>query len=245
MSEPALPIIDLDQIADPGARRAIQGLLNLVEQVMAENRTLREENRRLRDENLRLKGEQGQPVIRPQARPAASDHSSERERHQPTPRQPRSKLAEIVIHRTEDLAVDRAVLPPDAEFKGYDEVTIQDIIFRSDNVRFRKEKWYSETEGKAYRAPLPPGYDGQFGPGLKALVLVLYFASQVSEPKILELLRSLGVHISDGGLSNLLIKDQEALHAEKAAIVEAGLGSSPWQHLDDTATRVNGQNQYC
>ena len=36
MTEPALPTIDLDQIADPGARRAIQGLLNLVEAVVAE-----------------------------------------------------------------------------------------------------------------------------------------------------------------------------------------------------------------
>jgi len=24
-----------------------------------------------------------------------------------------------------------------------------------------------------------------------------------------------------------------------------GLSSSPWQHLDDTSTRVNGQNGYC
>jgi hypothetical protein len=141
--------------------------------------------------------------------------------------------------------VDRALLPPDAEFKGYDEVTVQDLIFRTDNVRFRKEKWYSPSLGQSYLAPLPPGYDGQFGPGLVALVLVLYFASQVSEPKILELLRSIGVQISDGHLSNLLIKDQDALHAEKAAIVEAGLASSPWQHLDDTATRVNGRNQSC
>jgi hypothetical protein len=246
MAEPPLPIIDLDQIADPGARRAIQSLLNLVEQLAADNRTLREENRRLRDENIRLKGEQGQPVVRPQARPAApADHSSERERHRPTPRQPRSKLAEIVIHRTEDLAVDRALLLPDAEFKGYDEVIVQDLVFRTDTVRFRKEHWYLPAEHTSYRAPLPSGYDGQFGPGLVALVLVLYFASHVSEPKILELLRSIGVQISDGHLSNLLIKDQEALHAEKAAIVEAGLASSPWQHLDDTATRVNGHNQYC
>ena len=26
---------------------------------------------------------------------------------------------------------------------------------------------------------------------------------------------------------------------------QAGLSSSPWQHLDDTATRVNGQNHHC
>jgi hypothetical protein len=57
--------------------------------------------------------------------------------------------------------------------------------------------------------------------------------------------RSVGVRISDGQVSNLLIKDQAAFHAEKDALYQAGLASSPWQHLDDTSTRVNGQNGYC
>src|SRR5438093_1714735 len=67
----------------------------------------------------------------------------------------------------------------------------------------------------------------------------------MSEPKVAELLRSVGVQISDGQVSNLLIKDQTAFHGEKDALYQAGLASSPWQHLDDTSTRVNGQNGYC
>jgi hypothetical protein len=62
---------------------------------------------------------------------------------------------------------------------------------------------------------------------------------------VAELLRSVGVQLSDGPVSNLLIKDQAAFHAEKDALYRAGLASSPWQHLDDTSTRVNGQNGYC
>src|SRR4029077_11419630 len=85
----------------------------------------------------------------------------------------------------------------------------------------------------------------QFGPGIKSLALVFYYGAQMSEPKVVELLRSVGVRISDGQMSNLLIKDQAAFHAEKDALYEAGLASSPWQHLDDTSTRVNGQNGYC
>src|SRR2546430_7838590 len=67
----------------------------------------------------------------------------------------------------------------------------------------------------------------------------------MSEPKVAELLRSVGIQISDGQVSNLLIKDQAAFHVEKAALYQAGLASSPWHHLDDTSTRVNGQNGYC
>src|SRR2546428_4981249 len=67
----------------------------------------------------------------------------------------------------------------------------------------------------------------------------------MSEPKVAELLRSVGVQISNGRVSTLLIKDHAVFHAEKAALYQTGLASSPWQHLDDTSPRVNGQNGYC
>ena len=67
----------------------------------------------------------------------------------------------------------------------------------------------------------------------------------MSEPKILEVLHTVGLQISAGELSNMLIKDQNVFHAESAAVLRAGLESSPWQHLDSTGTRVNGQNQHC
>ena len=247
MPDHPLPVIDLEQITDAGARHAICGLLNLVEELVTENRTLRAEVQRLRDENNRLKGEQGRPTIKANTKPGAGagDHSSERERWRSVPRQVSGKLQQIAIDRTEVLVVDPTRLPHDAEFKGHESVVVQDVVFRTDNVLFQKEKWYSPSAGKSYLAPLPPGYAGEFGPGLKALTLVFYYAGQMSEPKILEVLRSVGVKISAGHLSNLLIKDQEPFHAEKAAIVEAGVRSSPWQHTDDTATRVNGQNQHC
>jgi hypothetical protein len=244
MPDLALPDIDLDQIADEGARRVIRGLLNLVEVVLAEHRALREENQRLRDEINRLKGERGTPVFKAKTPPAA-DHSSEPERRRPTPRQIPPKLQQVVIDRSETLTVDRALLPADAEFKGYEAVVVQDVLLRTDNVLFRKEKWYAPGQQRTYLAPLPPGYAGQFGPGVVTLVLTLYFAGQMSEAKIVELLRSVGLKISDGHVSDLLIKDRDAFHAEQAAVVEAGLASSPWQHVDDTGTRVNGQNQFC
>jgi hypothetical protein len=67
----------------------------------------------------------------------------------------------------------------------------------------------------------------------------------MSEPKILELLHTVGLHMSAGQLSAFLIKDQEPFHRESVAVVRAGLASSPWQHLDSTGTRVNGKNEHC
>jgi hypothetical protein len=231
-----------------GARQAIVQLLNLVETLATDNRELRDENQRLRDEINRLKGEPGKPSIkpnRPASPPAGTNHSSERERHKGQARKKSRKVEQIEVNREQVLTVGRAALPADAEFKGYDDVLVQDIKIETDNVLFHKEKFYSERENKAYQAKLPPGYAGQFGPGVKALTLVLYHAANMSEPKVREFFGFVGVHISEGEVSNLLIKDQDDFHAEKEAVYAAGLRSSPWQHMDETSTRVNGVNEHC
>jgi len=242
--------MDPNEIQDlEGARQAIVLLLNLVEELLGENRALREENQRWRDEINRLKGEQGKPDIRANksksSPSASSNYSSEQERHQPKKRSKRKKKETIRIDWEQVARVDATTLPDDVQFKGYEDVVVQDVIFRTDNVLFHKEKYYSPSAHKSYLASLPPGYEGEFGPGIKSLVIVLYHAVQTSEPKILELLRSVGVQMSAGELSHLLIKGHEDFHAEKDAVYEAGLRSSPWQHLDETSTRVNGQNQHC
>jgi len=242
--------LDLDQIQDvEQAKRAIVELLNLVEDLQATVRQLQAENQRLRDEINHLKGEQGKPDIKPNRRSKqpgqGNDHSSEAERRKPQAWHKGSKLAQIPIDREEVLTVDKAQLPADAEFKGYEDSVVQDVVIRTDNVLYHKEKYYSPGERRTYVAELPSGYSGQFGPGIKALALVQYFACNLAEPKILEFFANIGIQLSAGELSNWLIKGWPALHTEEAAIYEAGLRSSPWQHLDGTATRVNGQNEHC
>lgn len=242
-----LPGFDPNQITNlDGARQAITLLLNLVEELKQENEQLRAQVQQLRDEINRLKGEQGKPDIKPnKPAKAASQHSSEQERRQPKPHRKSRKVNKIEVNREEKLAVARDQLPADAQFKGYETVVIQDIQLRTDNVRFLKEKFYSPSQQQTYLAALPAGYVGEFGPGIRSLVLTLYFGSEMAEPKIAELLQNIGVHISDGQISNLVIKEKGSWHEEKRAIYRAGLASSSWQHSDDTGTRVNGENQHC
>jgi len=239
---------DLNSIQEiEGARQAILRLLNMVEELAGENRKLREEQQQLRDEINRLKGEQGKPNIKPSKRETSTDkkdYSSESERHKPKKRKKTRKKAAIKVNREEVVRVDPAQLPPDAEFKGYEDVVVQDIKIVTDNVRFRKEKFYSPSKHETYLAKLPVGYEGQFGPGIKATTIVLYYAINTSEPKIKEFYEHIGLSISEGQISNLLIKKQDDFHAEKEAMYVAGLSSSPWQHTDDTPARVNGVNEY-
>jgi hypothetical protein len=242
-----LATLDLASIADVGARQAIRALLALVEELAAENRALRAENQQLRDELTRLKGGSGRPKIRP-GKPAggSTDYSSEQERR-PAPKtwQKRGKQGRVRVDRTEQVAVDPEILPADAVFKGYETVVVQDLVLRTDTIAFELEVWYSASERRSYRAGRPAGYTGTFGPHLRALVLTLAYAGGMSEHKILELVHSSGIALSAGTLSNLLTESRAAFTAEAREVLEAGLASGPWQHLDDTTTRVNGAGHYC
>lgn len=55
-----------------GAHTVIRALLNLVEELQAENQALRKQVGELRDEVNRLKGEQGRPQIKPDKKKGAS-----------------------------------------------------------------------------------------------------------------------------------------------------------------------------
>jgi len=149
-------IQDLD-----GARQAIIHLLNLIEDLTADLREAQAEIQRLRDENNRLKGEQGKPTIKPNQKPSPSNptpHSSERERRKPHAWKKGNKVDQIHIDREQVVALNPTVLPPDAEFKGHEAVIVQDLILRTDTVRFFKEKYYSPTQGQTYLAALPKGW---------------------------------------------------------------------------------------
>jgi len=123
---------------------------------------------------------------------------------------------------------------------------VQEVVLHTGTVLFRCARWYAPSTGRSYQAPLPEGYadQGHYGPGLKALALQLYYQGQMSEPKIREVRRSVGIQISAAQLATLLI-NQPVFTAEYAAITRAGLASSRCQHVDDTRTRVNGVEEQC
>jgi hypothetical protein len=245
-----LQTIDPKKIEDNAVRQTVELLLNLIEQLNSKVKDLEQENQNLRDENNRLKGEQGKPDIKSnKIKGFKEDHSSEKERKTPNKHSKSSKKANIKIDRSEIVEYPQSELPQDAQFKGYvrgasrrEEVIVQDISLKTDNVLFRKQKYYSPQTGKTYLAELPLGYDGEFGPGVKALVMSLYYGGNMTQGKLLELLENIGISMSAGYLSNLLIKNQSDFESEFNEVYVSGLASSPWQHLDQTSARVKGVN---
>jgi len=235
--------IDLTGIGDERARAIIRLLLNVVEDLRGKLTKAQQEIAYLR-ERLRLRqGGDGKPGEK--SSPPQQPRSSEKERNEPKERTKREKLSRIQIDREVKLDVDQATVPADAEDKGYEEKVVQELRIATDNVKFLRKKYYSATTGKTYLAPLPDGYCGEYGPNVKTLCVMFSHLGHMTEPKIGEWFANMGILISAGQISNFLTEGHEAFHREKEEIVEAGLRSSPWQHIDDTGTRVDGANWHC
>lgn len=238
--------LDLEQIGDPVLRQIIEVLLNIIEYQGEEVQTLKAENQRLRDENNRLKGEQGKPNIRKQSKDNR-DVSSEKERKKKK-KKPRtkkgSKKNRLTVNRTERCDFETGELPGDAIFKGYYSKIVQDIIITPDNVEFKKAIYYSPSLKKTFVASVPHGYEGDFGPNIKSLILDQHYHAKMTESAIERFLANHGVDISVSSISRIIADDHSEFHQEKRDIVEAGLASSRHQQMDDTSARVKGKNAY-
>lgn len=244
---------DIDSIEDKKAVTIIKVLVNLVEMLAEENALLREENQQLRDEINRLKGEHGKPDIRKQSKDGDgkntgnSNHSSEEDRNKRNGKNKNKGKGKknINIDRRITIPLDKAGLPNDAQFKGYEARLLQDLKIVTDNIEFMLEVYYSPSLKKTFIAPLPTEYrSGEFGPGVKALVITLYRDSGMTESAIERFLKTFGIHISHGKISSMLTEGHDIFHQEKEDIVDAGLHASPYQQMDDTGCRVNGKNHY-
>jgi len=131
--------VDLAGIQDERARECIRLLLNLIESLTADLRKAQTENLYLREQLNRRKGG-GDKSGQPKDPAGAKSQSSEKERAETKQRTRRGKLERVRIDREEVLQLDRASLPPDAQFKGYEDVVVQELRIGTDNVKFRKEK---------------------------------------------------------------------------------------------------------
>jgi hypothetical protein len=98
---------------------------------------------------------------------------------------------------------------------------------------------------KTYKGNLPPGYEGEYGPGIKSLIVIMKANCNMSEPKILDFLKCHNVKISASTISAMLIKNNVGIfHKEKEEIYQAGLESTEHQQIDDTTANVNGKKYY-
>jgi hypothetical protein len=164
-------------------KNLIKILLNLLEFHLQTIEELKKENQSLKDEINRLKGEKGKPKFSPNV-PEKEETPQSQTVEKKKNWTKSAKKPRIKIDRTEYKYVDKSLLPPDAEYKGYRTIIVQNIKFSTDNVEYKLEFYYSKSEKKTYEAELPKDIRGEFGTELKAFIVYLYFGCRVTENKI-------------------------------------------------------------
>ena len=158
----------------------------------------------------------------------------------------KAKVPEIKIDREEKCPVDASELPPDAEFKGYEEKVVQDLLIKTDNVKFKRELYYSASENKTYVGDVPKGYEGEYGPHINSHIVSMKYVNIMSIPKIKEFFNNFGILISTSYISERLTiqKHMDVFHREKSKMYDSSLEVSSYQQIDDTGSRVDGHNYY-
>ena len=227
------PPEDLDRLSHADLKDLV---LKLLEEVAELRRTVAAQ----RDEIARLKGGSGRPNIKPSGmdratEPKSPGSSGDRKR-------PRgSTRSKLTIHEERTVT---AAAPCGSRFKGYTSFVVQDLVIRSHVVNFRCERWQT-PDGGMMTAPLPAGIDGHFGPELRRFVLAQYHQAQTTVPRLVTLLRSLGIFISKRQVVRLLIEGQDGFLAEARDVLRAGLSSAAWITVDDTGARHKATNGFC
>jgi hypothetical protein len=226
---------DLDALSPDGLKR-------LVAQLLARMAALEEENRQLRQENARLKDLPKRPKLAPGGMDQACG---------PDP-QAASKAARRLRRktrrgrRTPPISEERTLtvtVPPGSRRKGYERYTVQDLVLSSQVIRYRRERWRTPDGGEII-APLPPEVAGHFGPGVVRYILMQHIQGQVTVERLRVQLTALGIRIAKGQIIALLTAHKDAFHAEKDAILEAGLATARWVTVDDTGARHAGCHEH-
>src|SRR5271166_4844528 len=229
-------------------------LIGLVRRLIGEVTRLREENEKLsaalaaqrvenqilKDEIARLKGLPPRPPHKPSGMEKATEgpeRGAEGANDEASKRRRGPGVSKLSIDREMTLRVEA---PVGSRFKGYEEITVQDLMAKAETTLYRRERWET-PDGETLIAPLGAGIVGGCGPHLHRFVLMLHFEGQMPCERIVALLAGLGLTISKRQVVRLLTAKLDSFRAEDEAVLRAGLADAPFVTVDDTGARHAGK----
>lgn len=202
-----------------------------------------EEIQQLKDEIARIKNQTPRPDIKPSSLGKKKKSKTKNSKTKRPGSKKRHKTAQLEIHDTKPVEPEH--IPDGSEFRYYKSFVVQDLKIEAHNIRYRL-KVYETPEGGYISGQLPEYLNGgHFGSVLIRFILYQYHHCHVTQPLLLEQLYELGIDISKGQLSNILIENKDRYHKEKDSILAVGLQVSSYINVDDTGARHQGKNGYC
>ena len=230
--------IDLEKVATLAQSKELNiVLINMLEELLLEIENQALEIQELRDEINRLKGEKGKPTFKP-------NRESERKVKDNKPGNKNNKKggkrSELSIDKEIVCEVDKTILPPDAQFKGYDQHIQQDIEIKRVNTLYKIELYYSKRENKCYRGVVPESGKGMYGSGVKTWLNLLNRCCDTTQGRLKVLFESLGISISAGSINNYLLEPENWVLAEQKEILKAGISSGSYCQIDGTKSVERG-----
>ena len=219
-------------------------LLNTVQASSAQINAQAIEIQQLKDEINRLKGEHIRPKFKADKQPAQPKKGTEAPKSggaKQTGESKKAKKDRVKIDRIVSISVDRSILPDDAVFKGFKRYVQQNVRLVRDNVEYVCEVFYSPSMNRTYKAEMGEDYRGKFGYEIVGLTQYFNNVCDVTKGRLAAMYESLGVVISGGTLTNMLIKEGKWVIKERDDILRAGLEQGPVKQIDATKTIESGR----
>ncbi len=194
------------------------------------------------DEIARLKGLPPRPKF--QGKPSGMEQATskplggKRQGRKPGRGSKRDKLTVTAEVKLKALGV-----PPGSRFRGYEDVTVQDLHIQAAVILYRRERWET-PDGKRIIADIPAGVMGGFGPQLRQFIAAAHYQGQVTSERLVSLLNGMGLDISKRQVVRFLSEGLEDLIAEDQDVLKAGLETASWISVDDTSARHKRQDEY-
>jgi len=213
----------------------VLALLAVIQRLEAENKELRDDIQRLKKTTRRPKISPSR-LLKPTPPPTAD----------PKPKRPgsakRSKTKDLRIDEDKIFLPDE--LPSGAVIVGFRDFVVQDLIIKSHNIRYRRAV-YRLPDGAILVAGRTADFNSHFGIGLRQYILLQVHQNHVTQGRLLEQLRELGIDLSAGQLSGILLNGHDAFHEEKDQLLPAAREISDHLHCDDTSARHRGKAAVC
>ncbi len=218
-------------------------VLGLLEQVAGLKELVREQS----EEIARLKGLKGKPDIKPEAKKKPSGMENGTDPTDANPKEPDKRKRSKKNFRipVQDRIVKAHDVPAGSRNLGYEDFMVEDIILHAIAIRYRRERWLT-PDGRTVIAALPMGVTDHVGAELKRFILMLYHQGQTTVPRLVALLDSMGLDVSERKIVRILTEEVERFKAEAQAVLRAAFQkAASWISVDDTGARHKGKNGIC